>query len=106
MIGEGDQESIKEDDTQDHADDLLHRAIQYLPSLRNALALPVPVGFRPMPLDGYPILGFSGNAPNVYIALTHSGVTLAPIIGEVSAIEILDNVKIESVAPYRPERFR
>ena len=106
MIGEGDQESIKEDDTQGHADDLLNRAIQYLPSLQNSLALPVPVGFRPMPLDGYPILGFSASAPNVYIALTHSGVTLAPIIGESAAIEILDNVKIESVAPYRPERFQ
>ena len=106
MIGEGDQETIKEDDTQGHADDLLNRAIQYLPSLQNALALPVPVGFRPMPLDGYPILGFSASAPNVYIALTHSGVTLAPIIGESAAIEILDNVKIESVAPYSPERFQ
>ena len=105
MIGEGDQESIKEDDTQDHADDLLNRAIRYLPSLKSARAIPVPVGFRPMPLDGYPILGFASNAPNVYIALTHSGVTLAPLIGELATIEILDDVQIESVAPYRPERF-
>ena len=58
-----------------------------------------------MPLDGYPILGFSSNAPNVYIALTHSGVTLGPLIGELATIEILDDVQIESVAPYRPERF-
>ena len=44
-------------------------------------------------------------APNVYIALTHSGVTLAPLIGELAAIEIVDGVRVESLSPYRPERF-
>ena len=110
MIGEGNQESLRRDDTQAHADDLLGRAIHYLPSLAGARAITVPVGYRPMPLDGYPVLGFpapvSGEtAPNVYIALTHSGVTLAPLIGELAAIEIVDGVRVESLSPYRPERF-
>ena len=115
MIGEGNQESLRRDDSQDHAEDLLGRAIHYLPSLAGARAITVPVGYRPMPLDGYPVLGFpaqgspaSGSgeaAPNVYIALTHSGVTLAPLIGEVAAIEIVDGVRVEGLAPYRPERF-
>ena len=120
MIGEGNQESLRRDDTQAHADDLLGRAIHYLPSLAGARAITVPVGYRPMPLDGYPVLGFpapgspapgvlvtgSGEtAPKVYIALTHSGVTLPPIIGELAAIEIVDGVRVESLSPYRPERF-
>ncbi len=120
IIGEGHQESLRQDDTQAHADDLLGRAIHYLPSLAGARAITVPVGYRPMPLDGYPILGFpatgspapgsqaSGSAEaasNVYIALTHSGVTLAPVIGELAAIEIIDGVRVESLSPYRPERF-
>lgn len=115
MIGEGNQESLRRDDSQDHAEDLLGRAIHYLPSLAGARAITVPVGYRPMPLDGYPVLGFpaqgspaSGSgeaAPNVYIVLTHSGVTLAPLIGEVAAIEIVDGVRVEGLAPYRPERF-
>ena len=115
MIGEGNQESLRRDDTQAHADDLLGRAIHYLPSLAGARAITVPVGYRPMPLDGYPVLGFpvpgppapdsTEAAPNVYIALTHSGVTLAPLIGELAAIEIVDDVRVESLSPYRPERF-
>ena len=110
MIGEGNQESLRRDDTQAHADDLLGRAIHYLPSLAGARAITVPVGYRPMPLDGYPVLGFPAPnsteaTPNVYIALTHSGVTLAPLIGELAAIEIVDGVRVESLSPYRPERF-
>ena len=115
MIGEGNQESLRRDDTQAHANDLLGRAIHYLPSLAGARAITVPVGYRPMPLDGYPVLGFSAPgspapgsseaAPNVYIALTHSGVTLAPLIGELAAIEIVDGVRVEGLSPYRPKRF-
>ncbi len=105
MIGEGSQESLRRDDSQSHADDLLARAARYLPGLAAARAIPVPVGYRPMPLDGYPVLGFGDGAPNVYIALTHSGVTLAPLIGELAAIEIVDDVRTEVLNAYRVERF-
>ena len=88
MIGEGDQESLAEDDSQAHADDLLARARRYLPGLDGARAVPVPVGWRPMPLDGYPVMGFAPEAPNLYVALTHSGVTLAPALSQLAAQEI------------------
>ena len=106
MIGEGDQESLAEDDTQAHADDLLSRAACYLPGLAEAEAIPVPVGWRPMPLDGYPTLGFAAESPNLYVALTHSGVTLAPALSQLAALEICEDVRADAVlAPYRPERF-
>ena len=106
MIGEGDQESLAEDDSQAHADDLLARACHYLPGLSGARAIPVPVGWRPMPLDGYPVLGFASEAPNLYVALTHSGVTLAPALSQLAAQEICDGVPAEAVlGPYRPQRF-
>ena len=106
MIGEGDQESLAEDDSQAHADELLARACHYLPSLAGAQAIPVPVGWRPMPLDGYPALGFAPEATNLYIALTHSGVTLAPALSQLAALEICDDVRVDTVlGPYRPERF-
>ncbi len=38
MIGEGDQESLAEDDSQSHADELLARACRYLPGLAGASA--------------------------------------------------------------------
>ena len=106
MIGEGDQESLAEDDSQAHADDLLARACRYLPGAAGAQAIPVPVGWRPMPLDGYPVMGFASEAPNLYIALTHSGVTLAPALSQLAAQEICDGTPAEAVlAPYRPQRF-
>ena len=106
MIGEGDQESLAEDDSQAHADELLARACQHLPGLAGAAAVPVPVGWRPMPLDGYPVMGFAPEAPNLYVALTHSGVTLAPALSQLAALEICDGVRADAVlAPYRPERF-
>lgn len=106
MIGEGDQESLAEDDGQQHADELLARAACYLPGLADAEAIPVPVGWRPMPLDGYPTMGFTTESPNLYVALTHSGVTLAPVLSQLAALEICDNVRADAVlSPYRPERF-
>ena len=107
MIGEGDQESLAEDDSQAHADDLLTRACQHLPGLAGATAVPVPVGWRPMPLDGYPVMGFASETPNLYVALTHSGVTLAPALSQLAALEICDDARADAVlGPYRPERFK
>ena len=106
MIGEGDQESLAEDDTRAHADDLLARACRFLPGLTHAEAIPVPVGWRPMPLDGYPVMGFTSEAPNLYVALTHSGVTLAPALSQLAAQEICDGRPADAVlGPYRPQRF-
>ena len=106
MIGEGDQESLAEDDSLAHADDLLARACRYLPGIGGAKAIPVPVGWRPMPLDGYPVMGFAEEAPNLYVALTHSGVTLAPALSQLAAQEICDGSPADAVlGPYRPQRF-
>ena len=106
MIGEGDQESQAEDDTQAHADDLLARACSYLPGVAGAQAIPVPVGWRPMPLDGYPVMGFATESPNLYVALTHSGVTLAPALSQLAVQEICDGTPADAVlGPYRPQRF-
>ena len=105
-IGQGSQESVDRDDSQAHADSLLRRAIHYLPALAGARAIPKPVGYRPMPIDGLPVLGFCQATPNLYIALMHSGVTLAPLVGELATLEIVDGACVEMLAPYRPERFR
>ena len=104
-IGQGSQESVDRDDSQEHADALLSRAVHYLPTLAGARAIPTPVGYRPMPIDELPVIGFCDAAPNLYIALMHSGVTLAPLVGELGTIEIVDGARVEMLAPYRPERF-
>jgi len=105
MIGEGSQESLARDDSQGHADELLARAAEYVPALKGSSAVPVPVGYRPMALDGFPVLGYSPKAPNVYLALTHSGVTLAPLMAQLAAMEIADGADVGLLSDYRPSRF-
>lgn len=105
-IGQGTQEGINRDDSQQHADALLARAKAYLPAIAAAEAIPTPVGYRPMPLDGFPVLGFTEAAQNLYIALMHSGVTLAPLVGEMATLEIADGARVDWFASYRPERFK
>jgi glycine/D-amino acid oxidase-like deaminating enzyme len=76
-----------------------------LPGLRGVAVERVTVGRRVMPADEYPIVGFAANCPNLYIAAMHSGVTLAPLIGQLAALEILDQARVSSLEPYRPSRF-
>jgi glycine/D-amino acid oxidase-like deaminating enzyme len=64
------------------------------------------LGYRPMPQDRLPIVGFSPGNSNVYIAVMHSGVTLAPIMGRYITHEIMNDDMIDELAPYRPGRFQ
>ncbi len=104
-IGQGTQEGINNDDSQEYADALLSRAKTYLPAIGDANAITTSVGYRPMPLDGFPIIGFTKSVPNMYVAVMHSGVTLAPLVGEMSTMEIMEEVHIDWFKPYRLERF-
>ena len=63
------------------------------------------VGYRPTPKDGFPILGDARGIEGVYLAVTHSGVTLAPAIGGFAADEILTGEDEPLLAPYRLSRF-
>jgi glycine/D-amino acid oxidase-like deaminating enzyme len=84
---------------------ILREATRYLPALENAAIEQLTHGYRVMPQDEYPIIGLVGQCRNLYIAATHSGVTLAPVVGELAAIEILDGTSQPQLAPYRPSRF-
>jgi glycine/D-amino acid oxidase-like deaminating enzyme len=64
----------------------------------------VRIGWRPLPVDGHPVLGASPARPDVYLAIMHSGVTLAPIVGQLAAEELMGNVSIERLQEFRPGR--
>jgi len=83
----------------------LAAAARYLPQLRNAKVEYMTLGYRVMPQDGYPIIGRSARFPNFYVAALHSGMTCAPIVGQLAAIEILDQVDVDLLQPYRAARF-
>ncbi len=63
------------------------------------------IGHRPMPMDGLPIVGPMPGEPRLYAAVTHSGVTLAPLIAERVTSELLDGEASDLLVPYRPGRF-
>jgi glycine/D-amino acid oxidase-like deaminating enzyme len=58
-----------------------------------------------MPVDGYPSVGSVPAIPGYFEAITHSGVTLAPLIGRSLAAELLGQPPDALFAPYRPDRF-
>lgn len=89
----------------EHGQRILREAARVLPGVRGVAIERVTVGQRVMPADEYPAIGFAEHCPNLYIAATHSGVTLAPLIGQYAALEILDRARVESLEPYRPSRF-
>ena len=88
-----------------HADRLLNLAQIFVPKLDDAEVQDVMIGWRPLPLDGLPVLGANPAVPAHYLAVMHSGVTLAPVIGKLVANEILSGQKDPRLSPYRPARF-
>lgn len=60
---------------------------------------------RPMPADELPSIGGLPATPGYHEAVTHSGATLAPLVGELLAEEIITGRAAPALAPFRPERF-
>ena len=63
------------------------------------------VGWRPMPADGMPIVGFTPDAPGLYLAVMHAGVVMAPVVGRLATDEIVVGNEAEALAPCRVSRF-
>lgn len=85
---------------------ILASAAQYLPQLRDAKIERVSFGQRVLPGDSFPIVGFAPKVSQLYVAVSHSGVTLAPVIGRWAATEILDGARVDLLDEgFRPDRF-
>ena len=94
-----------EDIAQQHANRLIETARQFLPSLPQNIAIEeVVIGWRPLPLDGHPVIGPSPAAANSYIAIMHSGVSLGPVVGEMVSDELINDTSRIELSPYRASR--
>ncbi len=71
----------------------------------NVELLSARVGVRPMPADGEPIIGPVPEVPGLYLAVTHSAVTLAPAVGRLVARELVDGTVEPALAGCRLDRF-
>jgi glycine/D-amino acid oxidase-like deaminating enzyme len=65
----------------------------------------VAVGFRPMPADGLPVVGYLPGVGGIYVCAMHPGVTLAAIVGRLVSEEVLDRQTSSALGPCRPQRF-
>jgi glycine/D-amino acid oxidase-like deaminating enzyme len=88
-----------------HSATLLQRAREVLPCLSGAEIAEYRVCVRPLPADGYPIIGRPNAVDGCYMIVTHSGVTLAAHLATLVAGEILTENDHPSLLPYRLQRF-
>ncbi|MER7930070.1 FAD-dependent oxidoreductase [Streptomyces sp. NPDC096057] len=85
---------------------LLHESARHVvPALGNSRIAETRVVDRPIPADGWPSVGAVASVPGYYEAVSHSGITLGPVIGRLLASEILSGTRDELLADFRPERF-
>lgn len=63
------------------------------------------VSNRPIPADGFPSVGSVSTVPGYYEAVSHSGITLGPVLGQLLAAEITSGECDDMLADFRPERF-
>lgn len=59
---------------------------------------------RSFPEDGHSIIGFLDDAQKVYAVVTHSGMTLGPLFGRLTAEE-LEGQESDLLTDFRPSRF-
>jgi glycine/D-amino acid oxidase-like deaminating enzyme len=87
------------------ARELLARARELLPGVGDARPEAVRVGVRPIPADGLSAVGALPGLDGLYVVVTHSGVTLAPLLGRLVAQELARGEPAALLEPFRPARL-
>lgn len=86
--------------------EILTRGIAGLPALASAALVEVKIGVRPIPADSHPSAGALPEPEGYVEAVTHSGVTLGPLLGRLIAAEILAGTVDPLLESFRPDRLR
>jgi glycine/D-amino acid oxidase-like deaminating enzyme len=92
-----------DDDLDECAQELLTRARMLIPAAVSATIVEASLCVRPLPLDGHPLVGSVSGLQGLYIAVTHSGITLAPSLARHAALELL-GAESPILRRYRPDR--
>jgi D-hydroxyproline dehydrogenase subunit beta len=100
-----------EDELRRLAGQLLERASRTVRGLDQARVVGAQVCARPLPADEQSIVGRLPGAEWLYVAVTHSGVTLAAHLSRLIAADLAPGAQLTAGAPsadlaaYRPDRF-
>ncbi|WP_117139591.1 NAD(P)/FAD-dependent oxidoreductase [Pseudomonas amygdali] len=63
------------------------------------------VGQRARPADGLPAVGYVSSHERLYVIATHSGMTLAPVLGKLAAEELIDGERSPLLKGFEPNRL-
>lgn len=88
-----------------HVNKILDKAKSFIKNMDEIEVESVDIGWRPLPLDGLPIIGFINSNQDSYVASMHSGISLGPIVGKIVAQEITENINNNLLKNFRPSRF-
>ena len=84
---------------------LMSEAARLIPALRAMEPEATRTTLRSIPRDDVAVLGTFAHVENYYLCVTHSGVTLAPLLGKLVAQEVVDGEATMDLEPFRPARF-
>jgi glycine/D-amino acid oxidase-like deaminating enzyme len=85
--------------------EVMRRAAELLPALKNVTPEAARITARPIPKDGLSAVGPVPRVKNYYVVVTHSGVTLSPYLAKVAADEIARGKLHPELDDFRPSRF-
>jgi glycine/D-amino acid oxidase-like deaminating enzyme len=92
-----------------HADEVAKQLFatmkQHLTGLENVEMEHFTVGHRPTPSDGLPAIGRPSKLTGIYVMVTHSGMTLAPLLGKCAADEIVYDKRDAIPKVFHPDRL-
>jgi len=87
------------------ARDMVRRARLLLPSIGEVEPEAVRIAIRPIPGDRLSAVGPVPRVSGYYLAMTHSGVTMSPYLGQLVADELVRGQPRPELAEFRPARF-
>jgi glycine/D-amino acid oxidase-like deaminating enzyme len=105
LVGERTQETPVTNPGLRHARALLAQAARFFPALATAGVDRWWVAWRAMPSDRLPIVGPLPWLEGLYLAVSHSGITVAPALGRLVADEVATQAPDGLLASFRPGRF-
>src|SRR5262249_48269252 len=106
LLDGGDKpQQLSPERVQDQARDISAKMVRWLPVLAATPVEAIRVGVRCIPADGDPVLGWLDEDRQVYVAVMHSGMTLAPYLSRLAADDLAKDRPHAALRRFRPDRF-
>ncbi|MEM6899138.1 MAG: FAD-dependent oxidoreductase [Pseudomonadota bacterium] len=106
VVGATSEEGLSDTEThREVTEDLLERALEIVPCLRDNPVVECIAGVRPSPPDHAPVLGRMKNGDFIATGHYRNGILLAPITAQIMADMILEEKVSDLAAAFSPDRF-